>query len=44
MSPDDLREGLETVDLPKHVELFWREVLRLALSGAPGAPSSGEAS
>ncbi len=42
MSPDDLREGLETVDLPKHVELFWREVLRRVLSGAPGASSSGE--
>jgi len=43
MSPDDLREGLETVELPKHVELFWREVLRLVLSGAPGTSSSREA-
>jgi hypothetical protein len=42
MSPDDLREGLETVDLPKHVALFWWEVLRRVLSGAPGASSSGE--
>jgi HTH-type transcriptional regulator / antitoxin MqsA len=40
MSPEDLREGLETVDLPKHVALFWWEVLRRVLSGAPGAPPS----
>ncbi len=42
MSLGVLREGLDTVDLPKHVELFWREVVRLALSGAPRAQSPGE--
>lgn len=36
-----LEEGLESVDLPEHVQLFWRTVLRRAPTRPQAEPSQG---